>query len=299
MALNIISVFENEPPELDFIWHGFLAGTVGALIAPGGTGKSFWALEAAMAVASGGVPGGDLLGIKPKYTGRVVYFAAEDPEVLLIHRVHALGQHIPPAARDAIAEKLVIEPIMGDGLDIMKEDHVKTILDYCRDTRLIIFDTLSRIHALEENSNGDMSKLVTTLESIAKKTEASVLYLHHTSKSAALNGDGDKQQAARGASALVDNARWVGYLTKMDEYEAEELSEHQISKTPILEDRRYFLKFGVSKQNYSEPLKEQWYRRVEGGVLQAVELCKAKKQKAEGGKGSGKKNNEVKDEEVW
>lgn len=45
MALDIMAAFTNEPPELDFIWPGFLAGTVGALVAPGATGKSFFALE--------------------------------------------------------------------------------------------------------------------------------------------------------------------------------------------------------------------------------------------------------------
>lgn len=42
MAINIMKAFQQEPPQLDFIWPGFLAGTVGALVAPGATGKSFW-----------------------------------------------------------------------------------------------------------------------------------------------------------------------------------------------------------------------------------------------------------------
>ena len=41
MAINIMEAFQQEPPQLDFIWPGFLAGTVGALVAPGATGKSF------------------------------------------------------------------------------------------------------------------------------------------------------------------------------------------------------------------------------------------------------------------
>ncbi|WP_444978900.1 hypothetical protein, partial [Aeromonas caviae] len=35
MAINIMEAFQQEPPQLDFIWPGFLAGTVGALVAPG------------------------------------------------------------------------------------------------------------------------------------------------------------------------------------------------------------------------------------------------------------------------
>lgn len=62
MALDIMAAFTNEPPELDFIWPGFLAGTVGALVAPGATGKSFFALEAAMSIACS-VAGGDLVGL--------------------------------------------------------------------------------------------------------------------------------------------------------------------------------------------------------------------------------------------
>lgn len=75
MALDIMAAFTNEPPELDFIWPGFLAGTVGALVAPGATGKSFFALEAAMSIACS-VAGGDLVGLAPAHTGRVVYLGS-------------------------------------------------------------------------------------------------------------------------------------------------------------------------------------------------------------------------------
>ncbi|WP_449757724.1 AAA family ATPase [Diaphorobacter aerolatus] len=68
MAINVLAAFECEPPVLDFIWPGFLAGTVGALVAPGATGKSFWALEAAMSIACS-VSGGDLVGLAPHTPG--------------------------------------------------------------------------------------------------------------------------------------------------------------------------------------------------------------------------------------
>ena len=47
--------FESNPPSLDFIWPGFLAGTTGALVSAGGVGKSYLILQAAMAVAAAGV----------------------------------------------------------------------------------------------------------------------------------------------------------------------------------------------------------------------------------------------------
>ena len=51
--IDIGDAFDNEPEPLDYIFPGGpLAGTVGALISAGATGKSFWALEAASAIAA-------------------------------------------------------------------------------------------------------------------------------------------------------------------------------------------------------------------------------------------------------
>ncbi len=279
MPLNIISAFENSPPEQDFIWLGFLAGTVGALVAPGATGKSFWALEAAMSIACG-IEGGDLLNLQPQKTGRVVYLAGEDPEPELIRRIHAIGKHLPLGARQNISENLILEPLMGKRLNIMNERHLVRVIDFCIGTRLIVLDTLSRIHNLDENSNGDMAQLMATLEHVAAETGASVLYLHHVSKSSARDGQVDQQQAARGASVLIDNARWCGFVARMTETEAKQLSNRPYDQQPIDNDqRRGFIRFGGSKQNYGSEQSDQWYQRREGGVLVPVELvqCRDKK----------------------
>lgn len=281
MALDIMAAFTNEPPELDFIWPGFLTGTVGALVAPGATGKSFWALQAAMAVACR-VPGGDIVGLAPRHTGRVVYLAGEDPEPALIRRVHAIGQHLNQSAREAIAENLTLEPIMGKRLNIMDEAHLRRVIEYSTGARLIVLDTLSRIHDLDENSNGAMARLVSTLEYIAATTGASVLYLHHVNKASALGGLGDQQQAARGASALIDNARWCGYVTKMTEQEAERLTDRSFDRSPIGDRRGLFVRFGVSKQNYDATPMDRWYQRCDGGVLLPVELQEASENEERG-----------------
>ena len=282
MAMDMMAAFTHEPPQLDFIWPGFLSGTVGALVAPGATGKSFWALEAAMAVACG-VAGGDLLQLNPQHTGHVVYLAGEDPEPALIRRIHAIGQHLNPQAREAIAENLTLEPIMGKRLNVMDVAHLRRVIDYCADSRLIVLDTLSRIHLLDENSNGDMARLVATLEHVAASTGAAVLYLHHVSKGSAREGQTDQQQAARGASALIDNARWCGFVAKMSEDEARRLSDRAYDRHPIGNDRRgFFIRFGASKQNYDPTPLDKWYERREGGVLVPVELMEANYEKKGG-----------------
>ncbi|WP_417522388.1 helicase RepA family protein [Marinobacter sp.] len=288
MAIDLQAAFESEPPTLDFIWPGFLAGTVGALVAPGATGKSFWALEAAMSVACGAtvesrVSGGDLVGLAPARAGRVIYYAGEDPEPAMVGRINAIGKHLSPEARKAIVENLLVMPIMGSLMDVMNIRKRAEVIELCEGARLVVLDTLSRIHTLDENNNGEMARLVATLEHIAASTGASVLYLHHVSKGSARDGQADQQQAARGASALVDNARWCGFVARMSTKEAQNFTDRVFDRQPIGEDGRgVFVRFGVSKQNYGLTLRERWYSQHSGGVLLPVDLLDAK---PTGGKG--------------
>lgn len=281
--IDILGAFQNDAPPLDFIWPGFLAGTVGALVAPGATGKSFWALEAAMSIACS-VAGGDLLNINPHDTGRVVYFAAEDPAPVLIQRIHAIGKHLNQKSREAIAANLNIEPIMGKRLNVMDDLHLQRVIAYCAGARLIVLDTLSRFHCLDENSNGDMANLVAVLEHVAATIGASVLYLHHVNKGSARDGQADQQQAARGASALIDNARWCGFVSRMTEPEASRLSDRSFDCKPIGNARRgFFVRFGVCKQNYDAIPMAQWFERKNGGVLLPVRLLEVGASKGKGG----------------
>ena len=132
-------------------------------MAPGATGKSFWALEAAMSVACAATvesraAGGDLVGLAPAKAGRVVYYAGEDPEPALIGRIHSVGKHLGQEAREAIIENLMVMPIMGKLMDVTKKSKRAQIIEQCEGARLIVLDTLSRIHTLDENSNGDVNE---------------------------------------------------------------------------------------------------------------------------------------------
>ncbi len=265
--VDLAAAFSGPPPELDWVWPGFLAGTVGVLVAAGGTGKSYWALQAAMAVADGSEDS-DLLGLAPAHGGRVIYLTAEDPEPVLVGRVRALGHFLPAQARGALAERLVLMPLAGYRMDVIA-DKVR-LLALCAGARLVILDTISRFHTLAENDNGDMARLVAELEHLAAATGAGVLYLHHVDKSSSRNGMADQQQAARGASALVDNARWGAYLCRMSAAESARLAD--AGRSISLERRSYYLRFGVSKQNYGILPPERWYERLEGGVLRPVAL---------------------------
>jgi len=272
MAIDILAAFQEEQPPQDFVIPGFLAGTVGAIVAPGSTGKSFLALQVAAAVC-----GADTLNLDVSATGRVVYYNAEDPQDEIKRRLHSLGAILSPEQRAEVVERLTLEPVCGSMLNILSDQHRAQIIKHSEGARLIIFDTLSRIHTAEENDNGAMAQVIAVLENIAKETGGSVLFVHHTSKASAFSAQGDLQQAARGASSLIDNARWCGYLAKMTEQEAGRLSD-RMDRQPIGKDRAgFYVRFGVSKQNYGGPIGERWYEKGQGGILRQAWLKDAKK----------------------
>ncbi|MBC3243668.1 AAA family ATPase [Pseudomonas lurida] len=285
MPIDIRSAFLTQPPALDYVFGSFVAGTVGALVAPGGTGKSFWALQAAIAVACH-VPQGNLLGIDPPSNGPVVYLALEDMEQVLAHRIYAIGQcirkqskHSEDAAEalDSIAGNLTIEPMMGKRLDVMTNEGLEAVLKLQEAPRLIVLDTVSRIHGLDENSNSDMSLLISRLEELAIKSGAAVLFIHHVSKASRRDGQLD-QYSSRGASALIDNGRWCGYLTQMTEDEAKRLTEDSHLSPPLTGLQSQYVRLGENKLNYgSAVLEQQWYKRSDGGVLIPAQIRESKR----------------------
>ena len=273
MAIDIIDAFETSPPPIDFVLPGMVAGSVGAIVSPGGAGKSMAAFQLA-AQLSGGP---DTLGWGNFPTGKVVYLPAEDPKITILHRLHSLGAHVPQAEREAVAERLVIEPLIGREINLLDPLWTDALMRAATDGRLLILDTLRRFHQAEENDSGAMAEIVGRLEAIAAQTGCSVVFLHHSSKAAALGGQGDQQQASRGSSVLTDNIRWQAFLSGMTPAEAEKLDVHE-------SQRSYFVRFGVSKQNYGPPVADMWLRRAEGGVLVPAELEAKPNGKKKGGR---------------
>lgn len=267
-AINIMQAFKEKPAPLDFVLPGLLAGTVGAIVSPGGAGKSMLALELAAFITSGydisGFGNGEIFP-----NGQVAFLAAEDPPSAIEHRMHALGQHITQSITDEtereltlelIAMGLEIQSLLGCQIDIERPDWAQFVESMAANRRLLFIDTLRRFHVSDENDSGAMAIVLSILEGIAKRTGCAIVFLHHASKAAALNGQGDLQQASRGSSVLVDNVRWQMFVAGMSENEAR-------TKNVDAEMRRFHVRCGVSKQNYGAPTPDTWLKRIDGGVL--------------------------------
>ena len=267
MALDLMAAFAEPPPPIDYVLPNMVAGTVGALVSPGGAGKSMLILQLATQIAGGP----DLLEVGELPTGAVLYLPAEDPPVAIHHRLHALGAHLTAEQRQAVADGLVIEPLIGKCPNIMARDWFDGLKRAAEGHRLMVLDTLRRFHIEEENASGPMAQVIGRMEAIAADTGCSIVFLHHANKGASMAGAGDQQQASRGSSVLVDNIRWQSYLSGMTQAEAEEwgVDEGQ---------RGFFVRYGVSKANYGAPFQECWFRRHEGGVLKPAVLERQKRQ---------------------
>lgn len=250
--LDLLAAFNTKPPPLDFVFPGLLAGTVGALVAPGGTGKSMFALQLACAVACNNA---NTLGLEIEKEGKVLYLNLEDPVSALQHRLFALGSNFDSTTKEQLASALTIESKVGTHFDLFDESCFNKLISAAVGGRLVIVDTLSKAHSLDENCNRDMSKLLIRLDNLANQTNASVLYLHHTSKASALAGYGGSAHAARGASALTANARFCCNLQQIGEDEAQRYG------------RQNLVKYEIGKQNYGQIEQGKLYERKNEGIL--------------------------------
>ena len=251
MAIDILALLEKKPEKIDYVLPSLVAGTVGALVSPGGAGKSAFALQIAAQVAGGP----DLIGFGSKQVGQAVYFPGEDPEIIIKHRLYALLEHCNQEHRQLMHENLLIEPLINYSVNILEDKWFNSFLINAKGRRLMIFDTLRMVHDEDENDSGAMKRVVGRFRQIAAQTGCAIIFLHHTNKSSAFTGTGGEQGASRGSSVLVDNIRWQGFMRAMTEKEAE---DNGVQK----ELKGYFVEFGISKQNYGAPLAPRWLRKV-------------------------------------
>jgi len=273
--MDILQAFNTKPQPLNFLFGGFLHGTIGAIVSPGGSGKSMYALQLATQLAAGDTIANPL-NLPSSSPKRVSYLPAEDPEVILHHRLFSIGEWYEDYEKVTISKNLQVFPVVGLQPNLFNPQWYDFLRRVAYESDLMILDTLRRWHDRDENDAGAMSQLLAMLEAIAKEFNCSIIFLHHTSKATALNGAGGEQQASRGSSVLVDNIRWQLNLTKMDLAEAK---KYGIDGS----QRGFYVKANVAKSNYGMPTADIWYKRLDGGVLKAVDLREVKKEGDKGG----------------
>ena len=264
---------DTLPPPRDWVVEGMEPGDVGIISAPGASGKSMLCLSIGLAVASGRPLFGQWkVGPIP---GDVVYLFEEDSEVTLHHRMHALAQLTSPP--DDVLDrfhaicvrnrppKLMLQGVQG--LTQYQTDEVGALLSLLNslpNPRLLILDPLVKFHTLDENSNNEMNQFMELMGQIAERARVAVILVHHTAKGKAAGAsDGEHQEAARGASAIINEARWQASLRGIGPKTAKKWGMDE-------EQSRRYLWLTLPKRNNVGRLDDILLERGGGGVLMGV-----------------------------
>jgi RecA-family ATPase len=249
-------------------------GVVGLLVAPGGTGKTAVLAQMAACVATG-VPWlgcfevhktGPVLLVMgeegpPEMDRRLSNIAKSFGIAYGSNGCRALTQDNkrttegvpkPNDVRERFAKNIHALPLMGHRCPLIEPapggsytttGYLKAICEMVNRQakdgepyRAVIMDPAARFMGLEdENDNMGATHFIQALEDITKCAgNPTVLVAHHANKSAATGKA--NQAAARGASALVDNARWMAQMQAVD--------------VPAGEDYRTAAELSLQKSNY-------------------------------------------------
>jgi hypothetical protein len=223
---------DAAPEPFTYVVPGFLpAGIFGVVFGEGGGIKTQACLWLAVARAAQTVTPTKWLCHFDVTPGRTLYLAAEDVRQDMHHRLHGIRDAVlnprdmtrPDAAAfdAALRENLLIatrELLFGCGdceplidADGMPTTKYYTVLATLRASGadLLIVDTRSRVSHAEENDNGVTAREVEAWTRIRDETGCTVLLVTHASKAGRNGLLSSAQSVARGASSLIDNARWA------------------------------------------------------------------------------------------
>lgn len=231
-----------------------IRGYVTVLVAPGGTGKSAYAMGVVMSLVANKSFLGDH--IFSQVNG--VIFNLDDPMDELERRVAALMMH-HRIGKQQLAGRLFLEDcdgrgltmaeIDGDGFTVVYPDEellIEAIIKH--NIGIIVCDPFAESHTLEENSNPMMIKAAAAWRRVARRTRCAVLLVHHVRK-----GDVASIDSARGAKALTDSARVGLLMSPMSEDEANEF------KIPV-EQRTQYVRLDDAKRNMAPAACAKWFR---------------------------------------
>lgn len=262
------------PPKRDWVIDGFIPSKiVAAIIAAGGTGKSYFAMHIAVCVASG-MP---LFGrYQPRSAAKVVFISGEDDQHELQRRLHKVVAGLSPEARLLVNQNLQFIDL-ADSFELFTERNSKGEIDITKIPELIcdqvinqmgsgiglvIVDPVARFRGGEENLAADATRFVQALQQIRDRLNTSVLCLHHVNKGA---GSGGNQNNARGSSAFIDGVRLVFQLNTVLETEIRKSYGNPLTLPQLLTLQSV-------KSNYGKPAEPIVLARRDDGSLELFDV---------------------------
>ena len=174
---------------VDGLWGRQAVGIIGG---EPKCGKSFLALDLAVAVAAG-VP--CLRRFETDQPGPVLMFAAEDAGHIVRTRLQGIAR---AAGADFEALDIAVIDVPALRLDHRNDrQRLEETVERIR-PRLVLLDPLVRLHGVDENAVAEIAPILGFLRDLQRRFETAVLLVHHSRKSGATRPG----QALRGSSEL-------------------------------------------------------------------------------------------------
>ncbi len=192
----------EEQPVLD---HDYVVkrwlnrDSVSVVYGEANVGKSFWAVDLAHHVQQGRAWAGFRV-----TAGPVLYVAAEGGTLFTNRLAAAQAQFMVLQEPVTIGGRNCDAPALAQA--------VRHLSDIHGSFALIIFDTLARVMAGDENAAPDVGALMRSIDHLCRTTRAHIMLIHHTGK--------DASKGARGHSALRAAVDTEIELTKSKETDA-------------------------------------------------------------------------------
>jgi hypothetical protein len=180
----------EQPWLVEGLWMREAVGIIGG---EPKCGKSFLALDLAVAVAAG-IP--CLRHFPARQCGPVLLYAAEDAAPIVRQRLEGIA-YAAGADFPALDVHVITTPV----LRLDRSEHCKALRATVAVLRpkLLVLDPFVRLHAIDENAAGEVAPLLGFLRSLQRELHTAVALVHHARKGAAHERGG---QALRGSSEL-------------------------------------------------------------------------------------------------
>ncbi|WP_115702530.1 AAA family ATPase [Legionella sainthelensi] len=197
-AVTLNELLSMELPPREYLLDPWLPkGGLCMVYAKRGVGKTFFALEVAMAVAYGN----QFLSFKAPEPARVLYIDGEMPANSMQERLGNIKKRMPDT--DDYIEPRFITPDLLDVFtpDLSTHQGQNSILPLVEHADLIIVDNISTLSAGKENEAESWIPLQTWALRLRKQGK-SVLFIHHAGKSGAQRGTSKREDALDTVIAL-------------------------------------------------------------------------------------------------
>ncbi|WP_374527264.1 AAA family ATPase [Novosphingobium sp.] len=246
------------PPRPWIVGRWLLLGTVACVVAPGGAGKSTFIAALAASLASGR----EIIGKRlPRGRQRVWLWNLED-DLDELHRSLAAACLHHDIAPNELEDWLFVDSGLegatlctarderdGFRLETRAFDAVATEIRR-RAIDVLVIDPFVSSHQVNESENGRIDAIAKAWARIAKATNCLIILVHHVAKA----GAGEvTANSARGAVSLINAARSVLVLNRMEEADADRLGI-------AAAERRRYIRIGDDKSNRAPAEAADWFR---------------------------------------